>query len=315
MLSPSTSRNLTKNCQCLCLVSVVVLILSGLMLAQQPGQKTFASPDEAAQALFVAVQAGDQTALLEVFGPSGNEIISSGDPVQDKNSQEKFVAQYREMHRVAHEPDGTVTLYVGAENWPVPVPLVKAGSGWRFDTETGKREVLYRRIGRNEYAAIDICAALVGAQNDYFSQSRDGKVQQYAQTFTSDEGKHNGLYWKASDGEPESPIGPLVADAAGAGYHQPPSDEPGPFHGYLFRILTAQGAGAPGGAKNYMVNGNMTGGFAFLAYPAEYRSSGVMTFIVNQTGVIYQKDLGAKTAEIAGTMKEYSPDKTWKKAE
>lgn len=299
----------------LCLVSGMVLLLSGLPLAQQSGKKTFPSAEDASQALIAAVQAGDEAALLEIFGPDGQQIISSGDRVQDKNTGDQFVAKYQEMHRLAQEPDGTTTLYIGAENWPVPVPLVNKGGVWSFDTETGKKEVLFRRIGRNEYAAMDTCHALVDAQNDYYSQPRDGRVQQYAPAFASAEGRHNGLFWKTADGEPESPIGPLVVDAAGVGYRKPQGEEPSPFHGYYYRILTGQGKPAQGGAKSYMVNGEMTGGFAILAYPADYRSSGVMTFIVNQTGVIYQKDLGPKTAEVAGGMKEYAPDKTWKKAE
>ena len=298
----------------LCLVSAVALALNGLLLAQQPEQKTFASADEASQALFAGAEAGDQTALLGVFGPPGAAIISSGDSVQDKNALDQFVARYKEMHRLAPEPDGTTTLFIGADNWPLPVPLVHKGGVWYFDTETGAKEILFRRIGHNEYGAIDVCHALVNAQNDYYSQPRNGKAQQYAQVFASDEGQHNGLFWKTADGEPESPIGPLVADAAGQGYRRP-QGENAPFHGYYYRILTGQGKTAPGGAKSYIVNGDMTGGFAILAYPADYRSSGVMTFIVNQSGVIYQKDLGATTAEVAGAMKEYAPDKTWKKAE
>jgi len=297
------------------LALAVVLALSGFLLAQQPGQKTFPTAEAASQALFSAAQAGDQSALLEVFGPAGSEIISSGDSVQDTGARDQFVSRYQEMHRLAQEPDGTTTLYIGAENWPVPVPLVKKGGAWFFDTETGKKEILFRRIGHNEYAAMDVCQALVSAQNDYYSQARDGRVQQYAQVFASDDGQHNGLFWKTADDEPESPIGPLVADAAGAGYRKPQGDESVPFHGYYFRILTGQGKSAPGGAKSYIVDGNMTGGFAILAYPADYRSSGVMTFVVNQSGVIYEKDLGVKTGEIAGAMKLYDPDRTWKKAE
>jgi hypothetical protein len=316
MLWLALTRKLGKICLVnLCLVSGVALVLCGSLGAQQSGQKTFGSAENASQALFVAIQAGDETALLGIFGPEGHTIISSGDSVQDKNTREQFVTRYQEMHRLAQEPDGTTTLYMGAENWPVPVPLVNKGGVWFFDTETGAKEVLFRRIGRNEYAAIDVCHALVDAQNEYYSQSRDGKVQQYAQTFASDESKHNGLFWKTAGDEPESPIGPLVAEAAGAGYRRPQGEEPSPFHGYYYRILTGRGTTAPGGTKSYIVNGAMTGGFAIIAYPADYRSSGVMTFIVNQSGVIYQKDLGSKTAEIASAMKAYVPDKSWKRAE
>jgi Protein of unknown function (DUF2950) len=297
------------------LFSAVMLVLSDLLLAQHPEQKTFASAEEASQALFSAAQADDHAAMLDIFGPAGNEIISSGDPVQDKNTLDQFVAEYKEMHRVAPEPDGTTTLFVGADNWPLPVPLVKAGGLWHFDSETGKRVILLRRIGHNEFDATDVCNALVTAQNDYYSQPRDGKPQQYAQIFVSNEGQHNGLFWKAADGEPESPIGPLVAYAAGLGYKPQQDDEHSPFHGYYYRILTGQEQSAQGGSKSYIVNGAMTGGFAILAYPAEYRSSGVMTFIVNQAGVIYQKDLGPNTSEAASVMKDYAPDQSWTKTE
>jgi hypothetical protein len=296
-------------------VALLLLVLSGLGFAQQPGQKTFASADEASQALFIAAQNGDKAALLQIFGPAGAPIVSSGDDVQDKNSRDEFVTRYQQMHRLAKEPDGTTTLYIGAENWPVPLPLINKGGVWYFDGEAGAKEVLYRRIGNNEYAAMQVLDALVDAENDYYSQPRDGRTQQYAQKFGSDEGKHDGLYWKASEGEPESPIGPLVAYAAGEGYSKRQGEGPSPFHGYFYRILTEQGKTAKGGAKSYLVNGEMTGGFALLAYPADYRSSGVMTFIVDKDGVIYQKDLGPKTAELASAMKEYGPDKSWRKAE
>jgi hypothetical protein len=296
-------------------VALLLLILSGLGLAQQAGQKTFASADDASQALFAAAQSGDRAALLEILGPAGAPIVSSSDDVQDKNSRDEFVARYQQMHRLAKEPDGTTTLYVGAENWPVPLPLVYKSGVWYFDAEAGAKEILFRRIGNNEFATMEVLHALVDAENDYYSEPRDGQAQQYAQKFASDEGKHNGLYWKTSEGEPESPAGPLVAFAAGEGYSKKQSEGPSPFHGYFYRILTSQGKSAKGGAKSYVVNGEMTGGFALLAYPADYRSSGVMTFIVNQDGVIYQKDLGSKTAELASTMKDYAPDKTWRKAE
>jgi hypothetical protein len=297
------------------LLALLWLSLSGLVFAQQRGQKTFASADDASQALFVAAQSGDKAALLDILGPAGGPIVSSSDDVQDKNSRDEFVAKYQQMHRLAKEPDGTTTLYIGAENWPVPLPLVNKGGVWYFDTAAATEEILFRRIGKNEFAAMEVLHALVDAENDYYSQPRDGKAQQYAQKFASDEGKHDGLYWKTAEGEPESPAGPLVAYAAGEGYGKQQGEGPSPFHGYYYRILTGQGKSARGGVKSYIVNGEMTGGFVILAYPADYRSSGVMTFIVNQDGVIYQKDLGPKTAELAGAMKQYAPDKTWHKAE
>jgi hypothetical protein len=294
---------------------LMVLIVSRFGFAQQAGQKTFPSAEDASQALFAAAQSGDKSALLEILGPAGAPIVSSTDDVQDNNSREQFVAKYQQMHRLARQPDGTTTLYVGAENWPVPLPLVSKGGAWYFDTEAAAKEILFRRIGKNEFAAMEVLGALIDAENDYYSESRDGKPQQYAQKFASDEGKHNGLYWKTSEGEPVSPAGPLVAYATGEGYGKKEAEGPSPFHGYYYRILTAQGKSVHGGARSYIVNGDMTGGFALLAYPADYRSSGVMTFIVGQDGVIYQKDLGPKTAELASAIKEYSPDKTWHKAE
>jgi len=296
--------------------SMILILLFGftsLTLAQQPGQKTFASPEEAGQALFAAAQSGNNAALLEIFGSAGSQIISSGDEVQDQTSKDQFVAKFQEMHRFVNEPDRTTTLYIGAENWPVPIPLVEKGAAWYFDTPTAEKDILYRRIGKNEFAAMDVCQALVDAEGDYFSQSRDVGPPQYTQKFISDEGKQNGLYWKTADGEPESPIGPLVAYAAGEGYDKS-QEPPNPYHGYFYRVLSGQGASAPGGKKSYIVDGAMTGGFAILAYPAVYRSSGVMTFVVGQDGVIYQKDLGPNTVELAKAMKEYVRDKTWKQA-
>jgi hypothetical protein len=296
-------------------LTLVLFAVSALGFAQQSGQKTFSSTEVASQTLFAAVQADDNAALREIFGPAGEEIISSGDQVQDQNARDQFLSRYQEMHRVGNEPDGTATLYIGAENWPLPIPLVHKGGVWYFDTVTGKKEILYRRIGRNEFAAMEVCDVLVQAEQDYYSQARDGRPPQYTAKFASDEGKHNGLYWKAEGDEPESPIGPLIAYATGEGYSKKQEEGPTPFHGYFYRILTAQGAGAPGGARDYVVNGEMTGGFAILAYPAVYRSSGVMTFIAGQDGVIYQKDLGPKTADVARAMKDYARDKTWHKAE
>ena len=296
-----------------CFVSVVV-IQSELLLAQS-GQ-TFHSPEAATQALFAAAQASDQAAMLDIFGPGSNEITSTGDSIQDQNGLNEFVAKYREMHRLRKDPDGATTLYIGAENWPFPVPLVNDSGVWHFDAEAGKKEILFRRIGENEYDAIDICHTLVDAENGYYSHQRDGNVRQYAQKMASDEGQHNGLFWKMADDDPESLIGPVLAHAEGVSSDElTGGGEHAPFRGYYFRILTGQGKTAQGGAKSYLVRGQMVAGFAILAYPAEYRSSGVMTFIINQTGVVYQKDLGVETAEVAVEMKEYDPDQTWGLAE
>jgi hypothetical protein len=287
-----------------------------LAVAQPLGQKTFLSPEEASRALFVAVQADDQQALVEIFGPAGKDIMSSGDVVENANSRHQFVQKYQEMHRLAKEPDGTTTLYIGAENWPLPIPLVNTGDAWSFDTETGTQEILFRRIGKNELAAMLVCHALVDAEKEYYAKPRgDNAVKQYAQRFVSDEGGHNGLYWGGADDEAESLIGPLLVKACRDGSTKQRSTGPIPFHGYYYRLLTSQGKHAPGGTKNYVVNGRMTRGFAFVAYPAEYRSSGVMTFIVNQDGIIYEKDLGPKTADIVQTLSAYDPDQTWQPAE
>ena len=279
--------------------------------AQQKGQKTFSSAEEAGKAFVAAAQNNDEKALLEILGPDAKEIVSSGDPTQDAEGREKFARNYEEMHRFVKEPDGSVTLYIGAENWPVPIPFAMKGNVWFFDTDAGKKEILFRRIGRNELSAIMICQQLVAAQKEYYATQQN----EYARQIFSDEGQHNGLYWKVSDGEPQSPIGPLVASAVAEGYNKGQAGPPTPYRGYLFHVLTRQGKGVRGGAKGYIVNGKMTGGFAFVAYPAEYRSSGVVTFIVNQDGVVYQKDLGKKTEALGKSMQEYNPDSSWSKAE
>ena len=279
-------------------------------MAQQPGQKTFSSAEEATNALVKAAQANDEKMMLDILGPDGKQIVSSGDETEDANSRANFVKRYQEMHRLVKEPDGTTVLYIGAHNWPAPIPLMNKGKLVYFDTEAGKKEILYRRIGRNELSAIRICQELVAAQKEYSAEHKE-----YARKIFSDEGQHDGLYWKAADGEPQSPIGPLVASAVAQGYAKSQKGAPTPYRGYYFHILTRQGKNAPGGAKSYIVNGKMTGGFAFVAYPAEYRSSGVVTFIVGPDGVVYQKDLGKKTAILGKAMKEYNPDSSWQKAE
>lgn len=275
--------------------------------AQQAGQKAFTSPEQASAALYAAAGSNDEKAMLEIFGPDGRRIVASGDEAEDAHNRAMFAERYKQMHRLVKEPDGSYVLYIGAENWPTPIPIVNRSNGWYFDTNAGKREILYRRIGRNEVSAIRVCEELVPAQTEYFS----GKGE-YAQRFSSTAGEHNGLYWETSQGTPQSPIGPLVAAAESQGN---PNNSPTPYRGYYYRILTSQGSHAPGGAKSYLVDGKMTGGFAFLAYPAEYRSSGVMTFIVGQDGVVYQKDLGKKTTNVAREIKSYDPGPGWRKAE
>src|SRR6202142_585241 len=280
-------------------------------MAQQPGQKTFSSAEEATNALVTAAQGNDEKAMLAILGPDGKQIVSSGDDAEDAQSRANFVQRYREMHRLMKEPDGTTTLYIGAENWPTPIPLVNKAGAWYFDTDAGKKEILYRRVGRNEMSTIRVCQELVAAQKEYYASQHS----EYAQQIFSDEGQHNGLYWKAAESETQSPIGPLVASAVAEGYHKGQAGPPTPYRGYLYHILTRQGADASGGAKNYIVDGKMTEGFGFVAYPAEYRSSGVMTFIVGADGGVYQKDLGKKTQTIGRAMKEYNPDSSWQKVE
>jgi hypothetical protein len=292
---------------------IVVLVtgcLAGRSLAQQPGQKTFSSPEDASNAMFKAAQSNDEKAMLEILGPDEKQVVSSGDDTEDSNGRATFVQKYQEMHRLVKEPDGSTTLYIGAENWPTPIPLVNKDNLWYFDTDAAKQEILFRRIGRNEMSAIRVNQELAAAQKEYFGQHKE-----YAQKIFSDEGQHDGLYWKTADGEPASPIGPLVASAVAEGYSKGQAGPPTPFRGYYFRILTRQGKDAPGGTKNYIVNGKMTAGFAFIAYPAEYRSSGVMTFIVNEEGVVYEKDLGKKTDALAKSMKECKLSASWRKAE
>jgi hypothetical protein len=296
------------------LTAVAILLTASFparSLAQQLGQKTFASPEEASNALFKAAQNNDEQAMLEILGPDGRQVVSSGDDVEDARSHANFVQRYQEMHRLVKEPNGTTILYIGAHNWPTPIPLVNKANSWYFDTDAGKKEILYRRIGRNEMSAIRVCQQLVAAEKEYYSAHHN----EYARKFLSDAGQYNGLYWNVADGEAESPIGPLVASAVAEGYGQSSNGVPTPYRGYFYRILTRQGKNGPGGAKSYIVNRKMTEGFAFLAYPAEYRSSGVMTFIVNEDGVVYQKDLGRKTDALAKAMKDFNPDSSWQKAE
>jgi DUF2950 family protein len=287
---------------------------SAPMFAQEPGQRTFASTEDASRALFGAMQAEDEQAALSILGPAGKDVLSSGDPAEDLDARTGFVVKYQEMHRFVTESNGTVTLVVGAENWPFPIPLAKNNGSWYFDTAAGKDEILFRRIGRNELAAMDACRDLVDAQKQYFARPPGDLPKQFAQKLVSDEGRHNGLYWHGAEDEFDSPINPLIAYAR----QNLPADQVGehvPFNGYMFRILTRQGRRAPGGAKNYIVDGKMSAGFAFVAYPVEYRSSGVMTFIVDESGTIYEKDLGPNTTKVAEAMSAYDPDSTWHKTE
>jgi hypothetical protein len=294
---------------------VLLLLLVSLAACnkrEKPLFKTFASSDDASNQLIEAAKSGDQNALLAIFGAASKDFLLSGDPVQDKATLTAFVNGYGVMHRWRKMPDGTQILLIGADNFPFPIPLKQSAGGlWFFDTGAGKDEILRRRIGRNELAVIDVCGALADAQAQYFSQVHaDGSSKQYALKFISDPGKQNGLYWEAQQGQPASPLGPLAAFATQEGYTAK-QDSHQPFHGYYFHMLNRQGSQAPGGAKDYVVGGKMVGGFAFVAYPAEYGNSGVMTFMINQDGVLLQKDLGKNTADIASAMSEFNPDASW----
>jgi len=282
---------------------VCLLLLPVLVRAQEH----FPSPEAAASALARAVRAGDKDRTRTILGPGSEEIVSSGDPVADAAAGKRFATAAAERTRIEREKDGAIAiLHVGRDDWPLPIPIVKDSDGWRFDTAAGKEELLNRRIGRNELVAIGVSRAYVDAQNEFAK-----RFHTYAQTFRSTPGKRDGLYWEATDHD-VSPLGPLVAEATAEGYHpEQASDAPAPYHGYFFRILTSQGAHAPGGAKSYVKDGQMTGGFALLAWPAEHGVSGVMTFMVGPQGVVFQKDLGEKTAEAAKAITSYDLDTSW----
>jgi hypothetical protein len=296
-----------------CLITLaIVILLAGCSKTAKSSYQVFASPDDASNGLVAAAKSGDPNAVIAVFGPESKDIIFSGDPVQDKEIAGVFVTAYDMMHRWRKMPDGSQTLLLGADNFPFPIPLKKNAAGqWYFDVAAGKEEILVRRIGRNELAVMDVCMALVDAEAEYFSMHHDdGSSHQFAAKFISDTGKQNGLYWDAPEGQPKSPLGPMAAYATNEGYNVKP-DAHVPFHGYYFHMLTRQGSNAHGGAKDYVVNGKMTGGFAFVAYPAEYRNSGVMTFMINQEGALLQKDLGTATTQTAAAMTEFDPDPSW----
>jgi len=301
--------------RCLTGIVIALLILSTTWMPSASGavtQRLFPSLDEATQALVNAVRAGDKKAMLAILGEDGKGLVSSGDEVADRRARERFVASYDEKHQF-EGGGGKVVLVTGRDDFPFPIPLVPDGPNWRFDTAAGKEEIINRRIGQNELYAIQTCLAYVDAQREYYARDPDGNaLLQYALKFASTPGKRDGLYWPTKAEEAPSPLGPLVARARGEGYSKR-SDAPVAYWGYYYRILTAQGKGAPGGAYDYMAHGRLLGGFALVAFPAQYGVSGVMTFIVNQDGVVYQKDLGLNTAAIARAMKQFNPDSTWQK--
>jgi len=295
-------------------------ILAPLMLAATlcvaasiaNAQQAFKTPDEAASALVDAAKAGDVKLLTKVLGPDGEDIVSSGDPVADAATREKFTAAYEAKHQIKVEGDSKAIIILGQQDYPLPIPLVRKDGQWRFDTAAGREEILLRRIGRNELDAIQSCLAYVDAQNEYAEKDRTGSgMNTYAQRIVSSPGKKDGLYWPTAPGEEPSPLGELVAEATSQGYRV--GDGRAPFHGYYFKILTKQGPTAPGGELDYIVRDKMIGGFALVAYPADYQNSGVMTFIVNHSGDVFQKDLGPSTAKIAQRMTSFNPDKSWQK--
>jgi len=277
------------------------------------GPATFATPEQAVESLIAAVRKGDNKAILAVLGPQAKTLVSSGDPVADRRLGERFVRDYDASHSL-EAGGGKIVLITGPDRFPFAIPIVPDGSRWRFDTAAGKQEIENRRIGRNELDAIQVSLAYVDAQREYYTEPRTGdRVQQYARRTASTPGKHDGLYWDAKPGEPPSPLGPLVARARAEGYGPRGKGGPVPYHGYYYRILEGQGPQAPGGAYSYVADGRMIGGFALVAYPAQYGVSGVMTFMVNHDGVVYQKNLGPRTATLARQIKVFDPDSTWQK--
>ncbi len=287
--------------------ALTLLLFSSIAPAAPEVQKSFASPEAAVAALANAVKSGNKVKLSAILGSHGSKLISSGDAVADAQGRKAFVKAYEEANKIT--PDGDkATLVIGKDEWPFPIPLVKSDGTWKFDTEQGEQEILSRRIGRNELAAIQVCLAIVDAERDYAATRPDRTaVPEYAAKIVSSKDKHDGLYWPAKPGEAQSPLGPFVADAATEGYPTALA----PYHGYFYRILTAQGKDAPGGAYSYIIKGKMIGGFAVVAYPARYGASGVKTFIVNHDGTVYEKDLGENTAAIAARISDYDPDSSW----
>lgn len=293
------------------LLAVSLAVVSMSAPLAEAKERRFTSLEAAATALVDALRSSDQKALLAILGPEGRPLVSSGDAVADRAVRERFIASYDRAHRF-EGGGGKVTLYVGEDDFPLAIPLVPDRDLWRFDTRAGKEEIVNRRIGQNELNTIQTCLAYVDAQLEYYGEDRNADgLREYAQRFASTPGKRDGLYWETKPGERPSPLGPLVVSARGEGYKR--GDKPMPYHGYYYRILTAQGPNAPDGAYDYLAHGRMIGGFALVAFPAQYGVSGVMTFIVNHEGVVYQKDLGPDSAAQARAMKTFNPDTTWKK--
>jgi hypothetical protein len=295
----------------LALFSTVALALGSFVSVAQAAQQTFATPEQAATTLIDAIKANNRKAVLSILGPAAQKLVFSGDAIADENAGQAFVASYDKAHRL-EGGGGKVVLYVGQDDFPFAIPIVPDGPVWRFDTRAGADEIVNRRIGKNELNAIQVCLAYVDAQRDYYSEDRNkDRLRVYAQRLFSSPGKHDGLYWETKAGEKPSPLGPLMAQAQSEGYGRGTGGHP--YHGYFYRILNAQGPAASDGAYDYVAHGRMIGGFALVAYPAQYGVSGVMTFVVNHQGVVYQKDLGPNTAAMAKSMKQFNPDSTWTK--
>jgi hypothetical protein len=299
---------------------ILTVLCTGVFAAEKAKtsvQETFPSPEEAAKALAAAAAANDVTRMLAILGPEGAALISSGDDVADREGLEKFVRMYEEKNAVVREGNEKTVLEVGNDAWPLPIPIVKEGESWKFDTKQGAEEIIDRRIGKNELSAIQVCLAYVDVQREYAARDRDGDgLFEYAQKFMSEAGKKDGLYWESKEGEESSPMGPFAAQARKEGYTRKKAGiQPSPYHGYFYRILTAQGKNAQGGAYSYVVKGKMIGGFALAAYPASYGTSGIMTFLVNHDGVVFEKDLGKATEAVVKAMTSFDPDKTWRKIE
>ena len=292
--------------------TIRILLCAALIGCAAPAfaQEQFKTPEEAVVALADAARSGNRKAILAVLGSEGRAIVSSGDPVADKNVREQFISAYDAKHAIELEGDGTQTLVIGNDDWPFPIPLISKGGVWQFDTEAGRDEILRRRVGRNELSAIQVNRAYVQAQNEYAGLDPAGFGRGvYARRIVSRKGKKDGLYWPTAEGEPPSPFGELAASASAEGYKA--GKKPIPYHGYYYRILTRQGAGASGGTYDYIVKGKMRGGFAMIAVPAEYGNSGIMTFMVNHDGRVFEKDLGPNTAKLAGRIDAFAPDESW----
>jgi Protein of unknown function (DUF2950) len=294
----------------LCLMSMGAV---GSATGAPATQQSFPSPEAGVQALMDAVKSNDTKTMLQILGPEAQPIINTGDPVSDQARRARFVQAYEEAHALVQSGDTKVIVQLGKDEWPFPIPLVKGSTSWRFDTKEGKEEILNRRIGRNELDVIQVCLAYVDAQFEYYMRNPQGEaLPQYAAKFLSTQGKRDGLYWETTADEPPSPLGSFLVRAASEGYKFT-AGKPTPYHGYYYKMLTSQGPKAPGGAYDYVVRGKMIGGFALLAYPAQYGSSGITTFLVNHDGVVYQKDLGPNTTALAQSMTQFNPDETWTK--